>query len=151
MTIVRRKTMRVAGVQWGVAVALVLMLVMPAGCGGYDGSTSSPHPNRANSGQGTVKAVHWDIVRLARRSVQIGAFIPYCEYTKPEPRIEEIKKRRRPGRVILTMLVRFPPRKQGCLGIQVSVQRWVKLGRDTRDLKLFDGKTSPPQEVQVRH
>jgi hypothetical protein len=131
-------------------LAVVLLLLVPAGCGASEGITSSPEPDSASSGQGSLKTIHWDIVRLAHRSVLIGAFVPYCEYTKPEPRIEKVKERRRPGRVTLTMLVRFPPRVQGCLGVEISVGRWVRLDRDTRGLRFFDGKTSAPEEVQER-
>jgi hypothetical protein len=142
-------------------VASLLLLVAPAGCGGAERTSTrapdnpSPTSSDLNPRRGPLKAIKWEIVRQSRRSVQIGAFVPYCEYTKPEPRIERVVRRRQPRRAILTMLVRFPPKKTGpdaggCLGVQISVARWVKLDRDPQELKLFDGSTSPPRSVQGR-
>jgi hypothetical protein len=142
-------------------VASLLLLVAPTGCGGAERTSTqapgdpSPTSSDPNPRKGPLKEIKWEIVRQSRRSVQIGAFVPYCEYTKPEPRIERVVKRRRPGRVVLTMLVRFPPKKTGsdaggCLGVQISAARWVKLDRNPLDLKLFDGSTSPPRRVQPR-
>lgn len=136
------------------AVFLVLLL-LPEGCGGSGEPSTTPISAKSSDArqQGPLKAVTWGIVRVSRKSVQIGTTLPYCEYTKPEPRIERIVQRRRPGRVIITVLVRFPPKKTGpnaggCLGVRISAVRWVKLGQDPRKLKLFDGKTSPPRRVQ---
>jgi hypothetical protein len=136
--------------QLGVILTVVLVLLVPAGCGGHDAMiTSASQADPAKRKQGPLKPIHWGIIRVSQQSVKIGAFVPYCEYTKPVPHIERVTKQRFPGRIILTMLVQFPPRRSGCLGVQISVGRWVKIGRDPLDLKFFDGKTSPPKEVQV--
>lgn len=144
----RERAMQSRRFQWGASLAIVLLLLTSAGCGGDD-STKELDSSHSADGQGSLRAVHWGVVKIAQRSVKIGAFVPHCEYQNAIPHIEQIKKRRGPGRVTVTMLVRFPPKRPGCLGVGISVGRWLKIGHHPLELKFFDGKTSPPEEVQV--
>lgn len=142
----------------------LFLLFMLNGCGNSGDpsvgttnlSTVAPvEMSKSARASGPLKAIKWDIVRMGRRNVQIGAFVPHCEYTKPVPRVERVIQRRSEGRAILTMMVRFPPKKVGpnagaCLGVQISVARWVRLGQDPTSIKFFDGSTSPPREVRTQ-
>jgi hypothetical protein len=141
---------------WSSIMVVIVSLLLGAECGGSDETSAAPisAPKMGLQRQGPLKAIKWDVARVRDQSIQIGAFVPYCEYTKPVPRVERVIQRRRPGRIILTMLVRFPlnnagPEGEACLGVQISVFRWVKLDQDPQRLRLFDGKSSPPREVEV--
>lgn len=142
--------------------AATLFFLVLGGCGGSHSTMASTEGREAVpsssrdvlAGKGPLKPIKWGVVSTGPSGLRIGAFVPYCEYTRPKPRVERVVKRRKPGRAILTMLVRFPPKKTGpnaggCLGVQVSVSRWVKLGQDPQKLKLFDGYFSPPREVKL--
>ncbi len=83
---------------------------------------------------------------IGKRSVELGALVPYCGYNRPKPYVERVERRRRPDGLVLTMFVRFPPKpnKGGCLWVEVGVSQWVKLGRKVAKIELYDGSTSPP-------
>jgi hypothetical protein len=138
-----------------VSVLAVLLLVL--GCGGSNGkaassartseqggSTKEPAANAGRSGP--LKKTRWGISRVGKRRVQIGAFVPYCGEPHPEPYIERVVRHRAPGRVVLTMLVRYPPVKGACFGEGISVMRWITVGGDPRSMIFFDGATSPPEK-----
>lgn len=118
------------------------------GCGASRESSIDLFRQPETHYEGPLKVTKWNIVRMNARSVEIGAFVPYCENKKGRPRIEQVRQEHNVGRVILTMFVRYPPRHIGrrsdvCFGAPVSVQGWVKLGQDPRKLRLFDGKVPP--------
>lgn len=95
--------------------------------------------------KGSLRAVKWGVGRRGKASIQIGAFVPYCENIDPSPQIEQVKQRRRPGGVILTIYVRFPPREgRSCIGYDLGVTHWVKLGSQAVNASIYDGSTSPP-------
>lgn len=121
--------------------------VVAEGCGSSDFSKSGDSLDAIQRSQrkGPIRAVKWGVGRRGKASVQIGAFVPYCENIAPSPQIEQVKQRRRPGRVILTMYVRFPPRKgRSCIGYDLGVTQWVKLGSQATGVPIYDGSTSPP-------
>lgn len=97
------------------------------------------------AGRGPLKEIQWGPARTRRGRIQIGALVPYCAFTKPKPFVAEVERRRRPGKLILTMLVQFPLRvKGGCLGMGLGVYRWVNLGKSAEKQKIYDGATKPP-------
>jgi hypothetical protein len=128
----------------------------------YDGGASPPEkrwprlaPQAANrsatsaadngSMEVEVREVSWQVARKASASIQLGAFVPYCEGKKPKPRIARIEKKDRSGRTVLTLFVRFPKGVgKNCVGYGLGLTRWVKLGGDWRGSSIFDGSTSPP-------
>lgn len=138
---------------------LLVIVAGVSGVGGYGfvrdgGSGASVSFDQASSfvrtsydqskARGSLRAVKWDVVRRAESSIQLGAFVSYCE-SGPEPRIERIERRRRPGSVVLTMFVHFPPRRgDSCAGFDLGVSHWVRLGRRWTKLEIYDGSTSPP-------
>jgi hypothetical protein len=91
-----------------------------------------------------VRKHKWEIAQVKNDSVLIGAFVNFCEGTKPQPRVKKIARHRKPGALVLTMFVVFPPKDPGCFGSQISVMHWVKVGKNLRHLDLYDGSTSPP-------
>jgi hypothetical protein len=92
-----------------------------------------------------VREVSWQVARKASASIQLGAFVPFCEGKKPKPQIARIEKKDRGGRTVLTLLVRFPKGVgKNCVGYGLGLTRWVKLGSDWRESSIFDGSTSPP-------
>ena len=131
----------------------VLGAIAAEGCGGSDrqgSATSTDSPitvanHQLSSRSGPLRAVKWWVGRRGEASIQIGAFVPYCEGTEPTPRIEKVAQRRRPGGVILTMYVRFPSRKGGnCVGYDLGVTRWVRVGKQAMRSSIYDGSMSPP-------
>src|ERR1044072_418530 len=99
--------------------------------------------------RGPVKLIQWGPTAVARQSIELGALVPYCEYAKPRPYVERVRRRRTRRGLVLTMVVRFPSRPVGsgaggCLWVEVGVSKWVRLGRDAKELKIFDGSPSPP-------
>jgi hypothetical protein len=102
-----------------------------------------------------LEPIRWGIMAVTDRSVEVGALVPYCEYTKPKPRVKRVERKRQRGGFVLTMFVWFPPKRVGpnaggCLGAEVGVSRWVKLGRKVEQVRLYDGSTSPPSLRQSR-
>lgn len=95
-------------------------------------------------GQLSVRKHKWEVSAIAEKSVLLGTFVPFCEGTKPRPRVKRIDRRRKPGALVLTMFIEFPPKDNGCFGSQGSVMHWVKVGGDLKQLDLYDGSTSPP-------
>jgi hypothetical protein len=93
------------------------------------------------------RPVHWGIRRTKEREVKLFAFVPYCSGTQPKPRVAKVKRRSKQDRVVLTMIVRFPVRKSGgCLGVDLEISStWIVFGRDLRSVRLYDGKSSPPE------
>lgn len=139
----------------GALLGVLCGLLFAFGCGGSDGQASSGSTISRQAGDmkgrsgdpdriGFLKETRWGISRAAARSVQISAFVPYCGKPHREPYVERVARRGNPGRVVLTMLVRYPPARGACLGEGISVTRWVALDGDPRTLRLFDGSTSPP-------
>jgi len=127
----------------GTFAGIVALSVCALGIGGCFGQSKTQ--GDATRRQGPLKPIRWGIIDMGRQSVRVGAFVPYCKYTKPEPFVERVKRRRRRGGRVLTMLVQFPPKRTGgCLG-ESSVTQWVKLGPGVERLRLFDGFTSPPE------
>ena len=94
---------------------------------------------------GALKETQWGIVRARGRRVQIGAFVGYCGEPHPRPHIEQVIRHRGPGRVVLTMFVRYPPVKGACFGEGIMVMRWIAVKGDPRDLVFYDGGPSPPE------
>lgn len=138
-------------------VAVLALLLLVLGCGGSDGKASSSAGTleqggstkepAANAGKsGPLKKTRWGISRVGKRRVQISAFVPYCGEPHPEPYIENVVRHRAPGRVVLTMLVRYPPVKGACVGEGISVMRWITLKGEPRNLVFYDGATSPPEK-----
>ena len=105
--------------------------------------------------KGPLKAIKWGVVASGQQSIEIGALVPYCEKSSPKPHIERIEKRFRHNRVIITMFVRFPPKRVGsnaggCLGVEIGISRWVKLRKKSDRIRLYDGSTSPPARRALR-
>lgn len=65
---------------------------------------------------GSLKETQWAISKVGARSVQISAFVLYCGKPHVEPYIEQIFRRRGSGRIVLTMMVRYPPTRGVCVG-----------------------------------
>ncbi len=87
----------------------------------------------------------WGVSRVGRESILISAAIPHCENAQAEPQWEKIAKRWRRGDLILTAFMRIPPLKgSACLGVELYLMHWVKIGKDLARLNLYDGSTSPP-------
>lgn len=120
------------------------------GCGNKDLSTlgqahDSSDATHGSQEAGRLRPVKWGVGKQGKRSIQIGAFVPYCESIKPSPRIERVTQRRRSNRITLTMYIRFPPRKgKSCIGYDLGVTRWVKLAGSVSGVSIYDGSTSPP-------
>ena len=141
----------------GVFPTVVTVLLLSLGCGGSDGRASNSAGvsgqargnTRTTSGSnqpGALKKTKWGFSRLGERRVQIGASIPYCGEPHPRPYIERVIRHRAPGRLVLTMLVRYPPVKGACFGMGIGAMRWVAIGGDPRKLAFYDGATSPPEK-----
>lgn len=133
------------------------VLVIALGCGGSNGKASGSAGTYERSGNaietvtgsgksGALKKTRWGISRVGMRGVQISAFVPYCGEPHPKPGIERVIRHRAPGRMVLTMFVRYPPTKGACFGSEISVMRWIAVKGDPRDLVFFDGATSPPEK-----
>ena len=137
-------------------VFLVLLFAVFCGCGKSETlsdfePTSAEVATPENQERGPLKEIQWSVFQVANESVRIGGFAPYCEGTKPEPRIEKVDQLHRSDRRVLTMFVRFPPKRVGpnaggCLGVELILRRWVRIGNDLRSTTLFDGSTSPRQQ-----
>jgi hypothetical protein len=128
----------------GGAVASVLVTLF-TGCGsGGKGNDASRNSSTIAAGQLSVRKHKWGVSRIKTESVLIGAFVPFCEGTRPRPQVKRIERRRKPGALVLTMFIQFPPKDPGCFGSQISVLHWVKVGNDLKRLDLYDGSTSPP-------
>ncbi len=126
---------------------VVLLLLIAIGCGESDGSVAglSSAPAAAGSDQsGPLKKTRWGVSRVAERNIQISAFVPYCGKPHAKPFVERVDRRRTARRVVLTMLVRYPPAKGACVGEGISVMRWIAVNGDPHDLSFFDGSTTPP-------
>jgi hypothetical protein len=140
----------------GMLPMVLAVLMLSLGCGGSDGQASNsvggPGRGRStgvasgSSQPGALKKTKWGFSQLGRRHVQIGAFVPYCGEPHPKPYIERVIRNRVQGRVVLTMLVRYPPVKGACLGMGIGVMRWVPVGHDPRKLVFYDGATFPPEK-----
>lgn len=104
----------------------------------------APEGAREAGGSGALKETRWEVSRVAAHSVQISAFVPYCGEPHRKPYIQRVDRRRGHDRVVLTMLVRYPPVRGACLGEGLGVARWIAVRGDPRRLKFFDGSQSPP-------
>ena len=138
----------------GMCLAVLAIVLITFGCGESDGraSSSGGSSKKATPGSdrhGALKETQWGISRVGKRRVRIGAFVPYCGEPHPQPYIERVNRHRAPGRVVLTMFVRYPPVKGACFGKDVSVRHWVAVGSDPRKLAFYDGATSPPEKRPV--
>jgi hypothetical protein len=143
------------------ALLVVLgVLVLALGCGGSDGKASGSAGTSGQAGNtieagvssgksGALKKTRWGISRVRKRRIQISAFVPYCGEPHPEPHIERVIRHRAPGRMVLTMFVRYPPAKGACFGSEISVMRWIAVKGDPRRLTFYDGATSPPEKRQL--
>lgn len=138
-------------VRAGLVAACTAMWI--GACGGIDSSNGGvPDPKKwqielgKRDLQGPLRPIRWGIANFAKRSVQIFALVPHCAYTTPEPYVEKVKRQKMARGLELTMLVRFPKTKKGggCLFSESGVSRWVNLGREVRDIRLYDGAVSPP-------
>jgi len=133
----------------------VLVVLVAMGCGGSEAQTASPtgakkslgleKPLRTQS-SGVVKKTQWSLARVARRAVEIDAFVPYCGGENQEPFIERVARHRSGRRVVLTMFVRYPHVKGACVGEGISVGKWIPVHGDARRLTFFDGAVSPPEK-----
>jgi hypothetical protein len=127
--------------------AAVFLLI---GCGQADHGSGNPTSSESRSAAtiasgGEVKEHKWGISEAKQRSVRIGVVLPYCETNESEPQIDRIERRQKPGSLVLTVFVRFPPPKRGaCVGLQLHLLHWVKVGTKLDHLDLYDGTTSPP-------
>lgn len=75
-------------------------------------SALSAMRRQATDGRGgALRAIKWGVGWRRGLSIQIGAFVPYCEEVRPKPHIERVVRRQRNKKLILTMLVRFPKLK----------------------------------------
>jgi hypothetical protein len=134
---------------------VMLALLVTMGCGGSEAPThllteaEKPHgpekPSRTQNSR-VVKKTQWSLARVARRAVEIDAFVPYCGGENQEPFIERIARHRSGRRVVLTMFVRYPHVKGACVGEGISVGKWVPVHGDARRLTFFDGAVSPPEK-----
>jgi hypothetical protein len=135
--------------------AVFSLLVLALGCGESEGNGSKAaavvergaqtdsSPESAKK-SGALKETQWEVSRVAAHSVQISAFVPYCGEPHRKPYIQRVGRRRGHDRVVLTMLVRYPPVRGACLGEGLGVARWIAVRGDPRRLKFFDGSQSPP-------
>ncbi len=82
-------------------------------------------------------------------SVQTG----YC-VENDAPFIEKVDIIEHPHSAVLTAFVRYPPptsQSESCAGVGVGLTKIVSLKRPSKDLALYDGKTSPPTRRWPRH
>ena len=146
-----------SGRGWNMVCAGVLAAAVLIGCGstsdgllsaGNHGSTLTTGDSTVDSqsfAAGVVRAVKWSVVREGELSIQLGAFVPYCEGVKPKPRVASVDQTRNRRRIVLTLQVRFPRGKSSsCVGYGLGLSRWVKLGKNWRGRSIYDGSTSPP-------
>ncbi len=145
------------GTGWNTTCAGLLAAVLLVGCGSTSdgllsaGNHGTPPTSDVSAGDGhssdvgVVRAVKWGVLKEGELSIQIGAFVPYCEEVKPKPRVVSIGQTRNRRSIVLTLRVRFPRRKSSsCVGYGLGLSRWVELGRKWRGRSIYDGSTSPP-------
>lgn len=115
------------------------------GAGDGLGRGANAERSQAASSQGALRPVNWGVGTRRGVSVQIGAFVPYCENIRPKPHIERIVRQHGIKGLIFTMLVRFPKRQaRNCIGYDLAVTKWVKLGRAGEYKRVYDGRSHPP-------
>lgn len=105
--------------------------------------TTSARTDSPNSGR--TRAVRWNVLSTGRRSIQIGAFVPYCEGDRPKPQVARVDQDRRGRKITLVLFVRFPrERNASCVGYDLGLSLWVALGKEWRNKSIYDGHSSPP-------
>jgi hypothetical protein len=127
-------------------LALLCLVVMGVGCGKADDRDmrkTAPDARRSDS-DSAVRSHKWELVRVRGERILIGALVNYCESRNRFPRIEYVKRLRKPGAIVLTMTVRFPPHPEGCFGSQGSLLHWVEIGPRIDQVDIYDGSSSPP-------
>lgn len=132
-----------------VTFAVCILSILMFGCGFANrgsSSTTAAGSIRAKSAESdySVRKHKWGVVQVGKESIRIGAFVPHCENTKAKPQVVRVERRFHPGAVVLTMFVRFPPKDRNCVGGQISVLQWVRVGSSLRHLDVYDGSVSPP-------
>lgn len=146
----------------GGIAGLFLALLALGGCGQQGDSARAPkvvsgRSDTTSGGGSSVsiqrRPVHWGIGRIRGRKVKLFTFFPYCSGTEPKPRVAEVRSRSKQDRVVLTMIVRFPVRKTGgCQGVDLGISStWIALGRDLDHVRLYDGKSAPPELRWSQH
>lgn len=148
----------------GVLALLAIVVGIFVACGENRSSRASDAAERADNsgmlggpvddGDGVLKPIQWGPVRTAKRSVMIGALVGYCNNGSPRPYIERVKRSQRMDRIVLTMFVRFPPRRTGpnapgCSYLGIGVEKWITFRKNLGQFKFFDGATSPPTPRSV--
>lgn len=96
----------------------------------------------ASRGNGSLHEVPWNGRPGQKRQFILFAFVGYCSHG-PKPYPERVRVRRKAKRVILTLLVHFPPRAHPCLGEEIGLRTAVKIRGSLQQLRLYDGSQSP--------
>jgi hypothetical protein len=134
----------------GVIVSSFLM-----GCGDTSEGTESADSSRAaasavigfrtsHSSDARVRSVRWSVLKVARQSIQIGAFVPYCE-GKLKPEVARVSQARHGRKIVLTLFIREPSKgSSACVGYDLGLSQWVKLGKSWHRDSIYDGHGSPP-------
>lgn len=82
-------------------------------------------------------------VMILGRGMQVG----YCGYREPVPFIKRVERSRSREGLVFTVLVRFGPEHLepgGCVGGDLFLGKWVRVGDKAKSKPLFDSRTSPP-------
>lgn len=124
---------------------MAILILAVFGCG----SSAADH----GQSRGPERAVRWGVEKAGKRAVRLLTSVPSCVYTEPQPRIHRIEMSYRGHSTVITVFVRFPPRKDQpeiCAGAEIFLRKWVKLKQPVSGQRLYDGSTSPPTEQWPR-
>jgi hypothetical protein len=145
------------------ASAVMALALFVGGCGGESENRGGESEAKAQMTSfrpapldkreaGQIKPVRWSAVAERRRALRLGVQVPYCGYREPVPFIKRVERRRGPNGLVFTVFVRFGPEHLepgGCVGEELILGKWVRIGDKARSKPLFDGSTSPPSRRQL--
>lgn len=141
---------------------MALAPLAAVGCGGGSGDSgdesraaqmTSSRSTAVDKGEaGELKPVRWSVAAERRRALRLGVEVPYCGYREPEPFIDRVERRHGRNGLVFTVFVRFGPEDRepgGCVGVELILGKWVRIGERAKSKPLFDGSTSPPSRRQL--
>lgn len=145
------------------ASAIMALPPLAGGCGGggQDGGDESGAKTQLTASRptaiekretGEIRPVRWSAVAERRRALRLGVEVHYCGYREPVPFIERVERRHGRDGLVFTVLVRFGPEHLepgGCVGEELILGKWVRIGDKARSKPLLDGSTSPPSRRQL--
>jgi hypothetical protein len=129
-----------------IALSMAILLVGPACGASSNGGEKTPRVQKAINHHVSP----WGISSIVgQRRIRIVSSVDYCA-GDPKPHIRHVSILYHDWAAYVTVEAVIPRRKSPgmtfCAGIELPLYRTIRLTRDLKDVKIYDGGIDPPQQ-----